>query len=174
MMNPFVAGALRRVPELPQSGVKMLESGSGRQSLRSICWEVQKDPKTGSVITDDRLRVKLIADGKEKDRPEAVLEDVYALGDCGIVEGTSYPATAQVASQKAFWLANRLNKRDIEVAPFTWRNLGVMAYIGNWKALFQGSTGQSISGRMAWILWRGAYLTRSVSLRNKVLIPIYW
>jgi hypothetical protein len=28
--------------------------------------------------------------------------------------------------------------------------------------------------RLAWLVWRGAYLTQTVSWRNKLLIPIYW
>lgn len=26
----------------------------------------------------------------------------------------------------------------------------------------------------AWLVWRGAYLTQTISWRNKLLIPIYW
>lgn len=26
---------------------------------------------------------------------------------------------------------------------------------------------------MAWVLWRGAYLTKSMSWKNKMLIPVY-
>ncbi|KAF2195408.1 nucleotide-binding domain-containing protein [Zopfia rhizophila CBS 207.26] len=172
MMNPFVARALRQVPELPKTGIECLTSGAGE--IKSVQWAVKKDLKTGSVVTDDRLRVKLEAEGEGKSKPQAILKDVYALGDCAILEGTSYPATAQVASQKAEWLAKRLNRGDLDQSRFTWKNLGVMAYIGNWNALFQGGNGGNISGRAAWVLWRGAYLTKSVSLRNKILIPVYW
>jgi hypothetical protein len=28
--------------------------------------------------------------------------------------------------------------------------------------------------RTAWLIWRGAYLTQTISWRNKLLIPIYW
>lgn len=48
-----------------------------------------------------------------------------------------------------------------------------MAYVGNWNAILQ-SQGGGISGRVAWILWRSAYLVKSLSWRNKILIPIYW
>lgn len=172
MMNPFVKKALSHVHGLPQSGVRLLESS--KEDSSSIKWEVKRDAKSGSVITDDRLRVILEPQDDQKGETRAVMQDVYALGDCAILEGSSYPATAQVASQKAEWLAKRLNRGDLEKAGFTWKNLGVMAYIGNWRALFQSGGGGNISGRAAWILWRGAYLTKSVSFRNKILIPIYW
>lgn len=173
MQNPFVADALNEVHEIPRTFERIEappeEAKKGPDSVR---WRVKKDKRTGSIITDSRLRVKLTGDAENK--PEAILKDVFSLGDCAIVEGTSYPATAQVASQKASWLAKRLNKGDLEKAGFTFKNLGVMAYIGNWNALFQGGEGSNISGRLAWIIWRGAYLTKSVSWRNKILIPIYW
>lgn len=73
--------------------------------------KVKRHEKSGGVITNDRLRA-LTEDGKD-------LQDVYALGDCAILENTAYPATAQVASQKATWLAKRLNKGDIDSKGFT-------------------------------------------------------
>jgi NADH dehydrogenase FAD-containing subunit len=50
--------------------------------------------------------------------------------------------------------------------------MGIMAYLGNWNAILQ-TDGGDISGRAAWFIWRGAYLTKSVSWRNKILIPTY-
>lgn len=121
--------------------------------------------KTHGILTDDRLRAK---------RPDgSVLPHVHALGDCAVLEGTAYPATAQVANQKANWLAKRLNKGDLETQGFTYKNLGVMAYVGNWNAIMQ-TEGGNISGRVAWTLWRSAYLAKSVSWRNRILIPVYW
>jgi NADH dehydrogenase FAD-containing subunit len=172
MQNPFVAHALSDLHEIP-NGFRRLEGSS--DDPESLHWRVKIDSKTGSVLTDTRLRLKLIADTKSDTKAEAIMNDVFVLGDCAIMEGTDYPATAQVAAQKAGWLAKRLNKDDIEKAGFAWKNMGVMAYLGNWNALLQGggSTG-GISGRLAWIIWRGAYLTKSVSWRNKILIPVYW
>lgn len=107
--------------------------------------------------------------------PLQLTQDVFALGDCAMIEGTDYPATAQVASQKAQWLATRLNGNKMEGDGFRWRNLGLMAYIGGWRAIMQtGLPGGNISGRSAWLVWRGAYLTKSVSWGNKILIPMYW
>jgi NADH dehydrogenase len=101
------------------------------------------------------------------------MENVHALGDCAVLEGTAYPATAQVANQKAGWLAKRLNKGDLDSQGFTYKNLGVMAYVGNWNAIMQ-TDGGDVSGRVAWFIWRGAYLAKSVSWRNRILIPVYW
>ncbi|KAF2639926.1 FAD/NAD(P)-binding domain-containing protein [Massarina eburnea CBS 473.64] len=173
MSNPFVANALDEVRELPHTFERLAAAPEDSQTSNPQQWRVKKDAKSSSILTDPQLRMKLVGDGKNK--PEGILNDVYAIGDCAILEGSSYPATAQVASQKASWLAKRLNKGDLDrAAGFTFKNIGVMAYIGNWNALFQGGEGGNISGRLAWVIWRGAYLTKSVSWRNKILIPIYW
>jgi NADH dehydrogenase FAD-containing subunit len=173
MQNPFVADALNEIRELPKT-FELLESGSPQSEAENLHWKVKKDEKTGSVMTDARLRLKLTTSDSTSSAHDAILNDVYAIGDCAILEGTSYPATAQVASQKASWLAKRLNKGDISTSQFSFKNMGVMAYVGDWNALFQGGGGGNISGRLAWVIWRGAYLTKSVSWRNKILIPIYW
>jgi NADH dehydrogenase len=181
MQNPFVAQALSHVREAP-TNLKLLSSTPASSVSEKIKWNVKKDQKTGSIITDDRLRIKLIPssspenDTSKTPHTQAIHPDVFALGDCGIIEETTYPATAQVASQKAFWLAKQLNKPDSSAftTGFTYKDLGTLAYIGNWNALFQGGGGGKLQGYLAWIVWRGAYITRTVSWRNKLLVPVYW
>lgn len=174
MMNPFVERAIKAVRPLPEKQAinDFAKVGSKAQGE----WVIRKDTRTGGILTEERLRVILVpADeaGKNANAPKAVMRNVFAIGDCGVIENTLYPATAQVASQKALWLAKRLNKGDIERDGFHWKNLGVMAYIGDWNAIMQ-TGGRNISGRTAWFIWRGAYLTKAVSWRNKILIPTYW
>ncbi|KAK4561031.1 hypothetical protein LTR86_004986 [Recurvomyces mirabilis] len=133
---------------------------------KALRTKVKQHEKSHAIMTNERLQVK---------RPdESVMRDVYALGDCAVLEGTAYPATAQVANQKATWLSKRLNKGDIERNKFTYKDLGVMAYVGNWNAILQTSGAGNVSGRVAWFIWRGAYLAKSVSWRNRILIPTYW
>ena len=96
---------------------------------KALAGKVKRHGKSAGMLTNDRLQAK-----REDD---SIVKDVYALGDCAILEGTSYPAIAQVASQKATWLAKRLNRGDIEQYGFTYKDLGVMAYIGNWNAILQ-------------------------------------
>ncbi|QLI65619.1 uncharacterized protein G6M90_00g014970, partial [Metarhizium brunneum] len=102
------------------------------------------------------------------------LKDVYAVGDCTSVQGASYPATAQVAAQQAVYLAKQLNRGEGEASkPFKFKNWGVMTYLGSWRAIHQ-SEADNLRGWAAWVLWRTAYLTRSMSVRNKIMIPVYW
>ncbi|KAI9658592.1 MAG: hypothetical protein M1821_002152 [Bathelium mastoideum] len=172
MMNPFVEHALNKVQPLPNA-CKQHDKPKAEEA-KHLHWLVRKDPKTGSIVTDEHLRVTLEPEDSGTTRPQETLPNVYALGDCAMVEGTAYPATAQVASQKAEWLATRLNKGDLEAKSFKWNNAGVMAYIGSWNAIMQSGGGENISGRTAWLIWRGAYLVKSISWRNRLLIPIYW
>jgi NADH dehydrogenase FAD-containing subunit len=201
MQNLFVDHALSSVREAPtdlyfpsSSSSKSNQSSSSSPTTpnKDVKWIVKKDAKSGSIITDDHLRIKLVpsttSSSSSSAQPpdpttqtEAIHPSVFALGDCGIIQSTTYPATAQVASQKAFWLAKRLNKGDLSPSSssskgFTYRDLGTLAYIGDWNALFQGGGkwGGKLQGYVAWIIWRGAYLTRTVSWRNKVLVPVYW
>jgi NADH dehydrogenase FAD-containing subunit len=132
---------------------------------KALHGKVKQHSKSGGILTNERLQVKADNDG--------IVSGVYALGDCAVLEGSTYPATAQVASQKAGWLAKRFNKGDIEQKAFSYKDLGIMAYVGNWNAIVQ-SQGSDISGRVAWFIWRGAYLAKSVSWRNRILIPVYW
>ncbi|PHH68552.1 hypothetical protein CDD83_6054 [Cordyceps sp. RAO-2017] len=136
---------------------------------------IARDPRTGGILTDDHMRVQLRHDSSET-TTTTTLPDVYAVGDCAVVRDQRYPATAQVASQQAAYLAKQLNRGaadDASAPAFHFRNLGTMAYLGSWRAIHQ-SRADELTGRAAWILWRTAYLTRSMSLRNKIMIPVHW
>lgn len=121
----------------------------------------------------------------------------YALGDCATILSHDLPATAQgnkiwhlqqailshctcdlpiVATQKAAYLARMLNQGEHK-QEFMFRNRGTMAYIGSSEALVDMSSihrKAKNSGHLAWLLWRSAYLSMSVSMRNKMLILYHW
>lgn len=153
MQNPFV-GELLKQP---------IHDGNDK---------IAKDPKTGGIVVDPHMRVQL--ESKSPEGETTTLPDVFAIGDCAIPQDQRYPATAQVASQQAAFLAKQINKPEFdETKPFKFRNWGTMTYLGSWKAIHQSSSDE-LKGRAAWILWRTAYLTRSMSIRNKIMIPVYW
>ncbi|KAF9287704.1 hypothetical protein BGZ68_001373 [Mortierella alpina] len=133
--------------------------------------------KNKRILTDPYLRV-LDTEGN-------VIPNVYALGDCATIKDHELPQTAQVANQQAIYLRKALNKlakhpekslADV-TAPFSFKNMGTMAYIGNWEAVVDMTKineKAKESGNLAWIFWRSSYLTMSVSIRNKMIIPMYW
>lgn len=131
--------------------------------------DLKKHGRTGGLVTNDRLQVL--------DKGDGVMEDVYALGDCAVTEsGDMLPATAQVAAQKAKYLATSLNGTAMGSQPgdFVYKNRGIMAFLGGGSAIVQGNGNTQISGRTAYFAWKLVYLTMTVSIRNRILIPIYW
>ncbi|KAJ8596882.1 NDE1, mitochondrial external NADH dehydrogenase [Rhizopogon salebrosus TDB-379] len=126
-----------------------------------------------SLFTDQNLNI-ITKDGH-------VDPDVWAIGDAANIKGQLLPATAQVANQKGKYLAQKLNKivKDQEhTKPFEFHNKGSLAYLGDWKAIYDRSSADTVktkeSGRLAWLLWRSAYFTMTLSIRNKILVPTYW
>ncbi|MEO8168318.1 MAG: FAD-dependent oxidoreductase, partial [bacterium] len=101
--------------------------------------------------------------------------DVYAMGDCSLIEDTPLPATSQVAQQQGKYLAKALTQRarKKEPEPFHYKHLGMLAYVGDNKALADLN---AVKGRgwVTWLFWRSAYLSRIVSLKNKVLVLFDW
>lgn len=61
--------------------------------------------------------------------------------------------------------------------PFHFLSLGIMAYIGDDKAIVNMEAGKNsvdVWGGLAYLLWRSVYITKQVSLRNRVLILFDW
>ncbi|KAI0976030.1 pyridine nucleotide-disulfide oxidoreductase-domain-containing protein [Xylaria arbuscula] len=174
MQNPLIQKLLE--PKSAEQQQQHLGDTISRGGKGAAALQLQKDDKTGGLVTDSHLRVttapqQQAAPGQEQELH--TLPDVYSIGDCAVVAGKRYPATAQVASQQATYLAKRLNKGDIETKEFQFNNWGVMTYLGGWRAIHQSSADE-LTGRAAWFLWRTAYLTKSMSIRNKIMVPVYW
>ncbi|TGO81323.1 hypothetical protein BPOR_1206g00010 [Botrytis porri] len=187
MMNPFIEKALSSVHTFPTQSVILAGSDNQKSMERpeDEKWELKRSTKTGGLMVDNFFRVKLATrsspDGTTQTQQEATMNDVFALGDVAVLGNMGLPATAQVANQEAKWLGKRLNKMEkagkigaAEDKGFTFRNMGVMTYVGGMKAIMQTDGKGEIKGRTAWLIWRGAYLTQTISWRNKILIPMYW
>ena len=182
MTNPFVQRSLQKIHRFPSSSAKIFEEGGTTSRQEGAEWLIEKNSRTGAIIVDSHMRVQLHAKvpatepNKDPAQPSyrAYMQDVFALGDNANVRGSVMPATAQVASQQALWLGKHLNNETVATQKFAFKNLGVMTYLGNSKGLVQTGGGRGLEGYLAWLVWRGAYLTMSVSWRNKILIPTYW
>ena len=102
-------------------------------------------------------------------------ENIYALGDCSVIQESPLPATSQVAQQQGKYLAKALTRRvrNLPVEPFHYKHLGMLAYIGSNRAL---ADLQNFKGRgwATWLFWRSAYLSRIVSLKNKFSVMTDW
>lgn len=155
--NPFLEKGLKG--EFYLSTAEQKSDQDGREAGN---WSVEKDKRAGRVVVDEHLRVQVRHKGTGETKQ---LDDVFALGDCAWVKGQDLPATAQVANQQARWLGKTLNKAagvrekknnkqglvDVEKKPllvsvgeepeFKYRSLGIMAYLGSWKAISQTDQG---------------------------------
>jgi NADH:ubiquinone reductase (non-electrogenic) len=126
--------------------------------------EFPKDPR-GRLIVDNYLRIK----GSE---------NIFAIGDCSTQENSNLPQTAQCAQQegvylgKAFNLISKGTPKEV-IKKFEYSSYGMMSYIGGYNAIVDVS-GSRIKGHTAWLFWRSAYLTKLLSIRNKILVPMYW
>lgn len=105
-------------------------------------------------------------------------DNVFALGDCANREDCELPATAQVAMQEGKYLASLLNhigtgRTMATIKPFKYRHLGMLAYIGRHEAVADLPQAKS-KGFSTWLFWRSAYLTRLISLKNKILVLFDW
>ncbi|KAL2263047.1 hypothetical protein VTK26DRAFT_8411 [Humicola hyalothermophila] len=183
MANPLIAKlASKPLPATASANPASEESKPPRYLLR--------DARTGGLLTDEYLRARTATSPDDVNNnnnnnadPDAVLHDVFAIGDCAVISSQpTLPKTAQVASQQATYLAKVLNRAaaasplsstSAAAKPFRFRNWGTLTYLGSWKAIHQGRSDR-LRGWVAWVVWRGAYLTKSMSVRNKLLVPIYW
>ncbi|KAL4926361.1 putative pyridine nucleotide-disulfide oxidoreductase [Aspergillus undulatus] len=175
-MNELVSKSLRDVDVFPTNSA-IMKDGTAAQGASESCWSYKKAPKTGALLVDGHLRVQL----ESSSGATALLQDVFALGDIANPENGAPPATAQVTSQEAKWLATRLNRGDLETSPpFSFRNMGTLAYIGGAKGLVQLPEDEGkylphkVTGRTAWLLWNSAYLTMTISWRNKLRVALRW
>lgn len=178
-MNKLVKCSLKDVPDFPSSSALLKNGSKPTPEAEKAKWHLKKHPRSGALLVDNHFRVQLESD----DGNTAVLQDVFAIGDNASPETHAPPATAQATRQEARWLAKRFNARDIDQAePWSFRNMGAMAFIGNAKALMQipHADGQrrylpeGLKGRTAWMIWKMAYLSMSISWRNKLRVGFRW
>ena len=105
--------------------------------------------------------------------------NVWALGDCAIIPNAfdqkPSPPTAQFAMRQAKQLAANLLRtfRGQPTKPFSFKVLGMLASLGNRNAVAE-ILGIRISGFIAWVLWRGIYLSKLPSFARKLEVVVDW
>jgi len=102
-------------------------------------------------------------------------ENIYGIGDCTEIPNTPFPVTAQVAQSQGKYIGKALNRlsKGKPIKPFKFNDLGMLAYIGSHKALANTSQYKG-SGFTTWLFWRSIYITKLVSLKNKILVLFDW
>ena len=125
--------------------------------------QVAKTDKLPRIMTDDFLHA-LSPD-------KTPMRDVFALGDAADIKKQFLPTTAEVAVQKAEYLARMLNT-DNTTEDFLYRQKALVAYIGGHDGVVHGKP--EWSGTRAWAAWRSKNLLWTRSWRRKFMITIYW
>ena len=97
---------------------------------------------------------------------------MFAIGDSAAHHEKPLGMLAQVANQQGSYLAKCLNTKN-EKSLFEYKFLGAMASLGTFKGvadlgpMVPGSAGK-LKGLIAFIAWRSAYWSKSVSITNKL------
>jgi len=123
------------------------------------------DPR-GALLVDQHLAVPGLA-------------GVWALGDCALVTdaktGKPCPSTAQFALREAETLAHNihasLHHRPLQ--PFHFDALGLLCVVGYQTACAE-IKGWRFSGFLAWLLWRGIYLSKLPGAERKLRVLGDW
>lgn len=106
-------------------------------------------------------------------------DDVWAVGDCAVVEdpetGEYHPTTAQYATRAGTHLADNVHAvvTGGEPRPFTYHSKGKLAVIGHNSAVAEVA-GRQFSGLFAWLLWRAIYLSKLPGTDRKIRVFINW
>jgi len=113
-------------------------------------------------------------------------KSLWALGDCAEVpnahDGQPSPPTAQFALRQAKLLAKNLHasRSGGALKPFRFAALGVLAVIGHQTACAEltiplsGGKTVRFSGLLAWLMWRGIYLSKLPGLERQVRVLTDW
>jgi NADH dehydrogenase len=134
--------------------------------------------------------------GVEHDRRGAVVVDsmlavpgqtgLWAVGDCAAITdaktGNPCPPTAQFALREARTLAHNIHAslHGRPLKPFHFDSLGVLCVVGHHTACaelrvpFAGDKTVRFSGLLAWLMWRGIYLSKLPGLERKVRVLVDW
>jgi NADH dehydrogenase len=155
----------------------LILAGGGQIQTRTIVWTAgnQANPLLGSisaprdpggaVITDRNLRIK-------------GFDNLWAVGDCASIpdeQGQPYPPTAQHALREGKLAAENIVavERGGALQAFKYRTVGLLVALGHRTGAAE-IMGQRFSGLLAWLLWRGLYLSKLPGLEKKIRVSLDW
>lgn len=90
-MNPFIETALSTVHTFPASSASL--SSTPSTPVDDLQWSLQRHPKTGGLLVNDRFQVLLSTPSSPA--LEATMHDVFAVGDVSSFRSGALTATAR-------------------------------------------------------------------------------
>jgi len=157
-----------------EAGISM---GTDRIESRTIAWSagVEASPagRWLGAETDRAGRVKVEPDLSVPGRPH-----IFVLGDTALVAGVGgepLPGVAPVAKQQGAYVARVIAARGggRPVAPFQYRDYGMLATIGRSHAVVQFGRFK-LSGFPAWVLWCFAHIFFLIGFRSRLFVMLNW
>lgn len=124
--------------------------------------------RDGRVLVDEHLRARTEGGG--------VREDVFVAGDCAASadpEGVMQPQLAQTAIAMGAHVGDSLVRiaRGRPLTTFHWRQSGYIISLGKHSSVLE-LFGLPLSGKLAWLLWAGAYLAKMVGVRKQIEVGL--
>jgi NADH dehydrogenase len=132
-------------------------------NLPEIIGNIEKDSK-GRLIVNEYLQIKNY-------------DNVFALGDvCSFIQNQKpLPQLAQVAVRQAKAVAknifNLIQNKPLE--KFVYKHQGDLISLGRFFAIGEIKN-FTFSGFFAWILWRGVYLSKMISNKDRIKTFVDW
>jgi len=111
---------------------------------------------------------------------------VWALGDCAAVNdaktGKPCPPTAQFAIREAATVARNISAQlgERPLKEFHFDSLGALCVVGHQTACaelsipFARNKSVRFSGLLAWLMWRGIYLSKLPGMERKIRVLMDW
>jgi NADH dehydrogenase len=124
--------------------------------------------KDGRVLVDSHLHA-LLPDGTAR-------EDVYVIGDSAASkrsDGAYQPALSQTAIAMGGHVGRELDAiaRHTSAPPFSFHDAGYIISLGKHSSVVE-LFGIPVSGKLAWLMWAGAYLVKMVGFRKQIEVAI--
>jgi NADH dehydrogenase len=173
-LNTKVAGFDGRVLSLSSDSPQSTSSVSGR----TLIWTAGVTPSAlveSLALAKERGRI-IVNDCMQVPKHEGV----WACGDCAAIPDAvdrPYPPTAQHAVRQGGHvgrnIAAAVRGNPQLIRPFHYKMVGQFAAIGRQRAVAT-MFGRRFSGFIAWLLWRGAYLSMLPRLDRKVRVLLQW
>jgi len=128
---------------------------------------------TSLSVAKERGRIKVDEGMEVLDNPR-----VWALGDCALVkqvDGHFSPPTAQHALRQAKTCAQNIlaSGRGTKKQVFAFTGLGKLGSLGRRSAVAE-VFGIRLKGIVAWLLWRGVYVTKFLGLDGQLRLLCDW
>jgi NADH dehydrogenase FAD-containing subunit len=167
----------RRVAEASDDWVRLNDDSI--IPTRTLVWTAGNQPNpllaslplergaTGAVMVNATMQVK-------------GFPNVWAIGDCAQVPdlsagGRPCPPTAQHATRQGKGVASNIAAvmSGSYPRPFRFRAVGFLVSLGRRTAAAE-LRGQRFFGFMAWLLWRGVYLSKLPGMEKRVRVLVDW